>query len=234
MQEIVLRGIQQNIQFSYLIPKDLDPQRLVWWLPHIIVWNYATSLWAPKSSSTKNFLPPGCSTIRIWMKFLYSISLLSHVIHGCISLLRDQTLLANHLIWLRTLHIQRIILPKLCNISEANGIYFYSCAKFWYLAVHSYDIRGGSNKKKSWTRKKILDQKKKKLSRFFCIDECHTKIDLFELKKIGEFLVFKIGWNLSYSKYSHIFDIKITKDSSIFQDIIPLFDIPDSIPTMIG
>ncbi len=34
------------------------------WLPHIIVRNYATSLWAPKSSSTKNCSPPGCTTTR--------------------------------------------------------------------------------------------------------------------------------------------------------------------------
>ncbi len=64
MQKILLCGMQQSTQFSYLFPKDRGPQRPVWWLPHIIVWNYATSLWAPKSLSTKNFSPPGCSTIR--------------------------------------------------------------------------------------------------------------------------------------------------------------------------
>ena len=74
MQEIVLLGMQQNTQFSYLIPKDLGPQRPVWWLPHIIVWNYATSLWAPKSSSTKNFLPPGCTTSGLrCLRFLRSL-----------------------------------------------------------------------------------------------------------------------------------------------------------------
>ncbi len=30
MQEIVLRGMQQNTKFSDLIPKDLGPQRPVW------------------------------------------------------------------------------------------------------------------------------------------------------------------------------------------------------------
>ena len=67
-------------------------------------------------------------------------------------------------------------------------------------------------------------------------DECHAKVDLFKVKKIGKFLVFKIVLILFYSKQSHIlvFGIKLTRNSSIFHEITPLFAIPDSIPTVIG
>ena len=64
-------------------------------------------------------------------------------------------------------------------------------------------------------------------------DECHTKIDLFEVKKIGKFLVFNIVQILFYSKHSHIFGIKITRNSGVFHEITPLFYIPESIPTMV-
>ena len=63
------------------------------------------------------------------------------------------------------------------------------------------------------------------------IDECHAKIDLFEVRKIGKFLVLKIMQNLFYLKYSHIFSIKITRNPSIFHEITSLFDTPDDIPT---
>ncbi len=65
-------------------------------------------------------------------------------------------------------------------------------------------------------------------------DECHAKIDLFEVKKIGKFLVFQIVQNLFYLKYCGLFGIKITRNPTIFHEITPLFDIPDSILTMIG
>ncbi len=61
-------------------------------------------------------------------------------------------------------------------------------------------------------------------------DECHTKIDLFEVRKIGLQNCVKFV----HSKYSHVFGIKIIRNSSNFYEITPLFDIPDSIPTMTG
>ena len=64
--------------------------------------------------------------------------------------------------------------------------------------------------------------------------ECHSKINMFEVRKIGKILVFKIVQNLFNSKYSHTPGIKITRNSSIFHEITPLFDIPDSIPTLVG
>ncbi len=65
-------------------------------------------------------------------------------------------------------------------------------------------------------------------------DECHAKIELFEVKKIGNFLVLKIVQNLLYSKYIYIFGIKIIRNSGIFHKITTLCDIADSIPTMVG
>ncbi len=54
-------------------------------------------------------------------------------------------------------------------------------------------------------------------------DECHAKIDLFKVKKIVNFSLFKIVSTLFYSKYSHLFDIKITRNSTIFHEIIPIY-----------
>ncbi len=58
--------------------------------------------------------------------------------------------------------------------------------------------------------------------------------NLTRLKKIGNFLVFKIVWKMFFLKYCYIFGIKITINSSIFREITCFFDIIDSISIMIG
>ncbi len=70
-------------------------------------------------------------------------------------------------------------------------------------------------------------------------DKCHAKIDLFEIKKIGNFLVFKICLRGGQGfRYQNRFirsapAVTGTRILILFADAFPLFDVPDSIFTMI-